>query len=105
MQEIKTKLAEFYNVCKEECFGLIEMNDDTRAKIKKLYGYQIKGSAFYNPFNIVFYELSDAQFFANILPRGCVLAQMTIPEFDTHLFIIRYSSDAVLGSILTLPKE
>jgi hypothetical protein len=100
MEQIKAKISEFYTICKEECYDISELDDAARAKIKSLYGYQLKGQVFANPYNLVFYDFNDAKFFANILPSGSILAQITIPEFDVHLVIIRYAMDAVLSSVI-----
>ena len=100
MDILKDKIAQLYNICKDECYGLKEASTDIRSNIKRLYGYEIEGEFYYNDFNIMFSSIKDANFFANLLPRGSLLAQMLIPEYNEHLLIYRYSADAIMTSIL-----
>jgi hypothetical protein len=99
MDEIKERFTEIYKLCKEEVSQYKEASEEVRAKIKSLYGLTLQGPLFYNQFNLILFERSDASFFANILPKDALVCQFSVYEFDTHLVVVRYYNDGVLSSI------
>jgi hypothetical protein len=96
---LKEKFKELYALCKSECENHIEATELVKKQFKNLYGFELKGTLFYNEYNLIIEDYGDARFFLNIMPPSSLVAQITIPEFDSHLFIIRYATDGVLSSI------
>jgi hypothetical protein len=98
---LKNNLKEIYTLLVSELNDVVEINEIQAAKVKSLYGYSFIGKVYYNAYNLVFDSLKDASFFVNILPKGALVAQLSITEYDTYLIVVRYTQDAVLNQVFS----
>jgi hypothetical protein len=99
---LKEAFQAVIDVIKEESFNIKKLEQEKIDQLKNLLSIpESLESLYYNEFNLYFFDYEDFKPFEYIFPEGLKLFKCETPEYGQFIYIMRYSQDSVLSSVIS----